>query len=222
MSTHPSYSFPLRTLYSLAHLHTVCSILATRVSVRAQTLSCSDFVTPQTVACQDPLSMGFPRQEYWSRLPFPTRIPRQELWIPRQDFPDLGIKPESLPSLALACRFFTTQSPGKPLSTYPPRHKSISIPQSSSAPPPPRHCLEFLVETDLSFSEFPWYVTNLSHCTFQFLYCSTLFLNYGFFLLRTCKLLEDRIWIWFISVSPKALGTVFHKYEAFDKCLSSK
>ena len=29
------------------------------------------FVTPWTVACQAPLSMGFPRQEYWSGLPFP-------------------------------------------------------------------------------------------------------------------------------------------------------
>ena len=29
------------------------------------------FVTPWTVACQAPLSMGFSRQEYWSRLPCP-------------------------------------------------------------------------------------------------------------------------------------------------------
>ena len=29
------------------------------------------FTTPWTVACQAPLSMGFPRQEYWSGLPFP-------------------------------------------------------------------------------------------------------------------------------------------------------
>ena len=29
-------------------------------------------VTPWTVACQTPLSMGFSRQEYWSELPFPT------------------------------------------------------------------------------------------------------------------------------------------------------
>ena len=28
------------------------------------------FVTPWTVACQAPLSMGFSRQEYWSGLPF--------------------------------------------------------------------------------------------------------------------------------------------------------
>ena len=27
---------------------------------------------PWTVACQAPLSMGFPRQEYWSGLPFPS------------------------------------------------------------------------------------------------------------------------------------------------------
>ena len=28
------------------------------------------FATPWTVACQDPLSMEFSRQEYWSGLPF--------------------------------------------------------------------------------------------------------------------------------------------------------
>ena len=41
------------------------------------------FVTPWMVAHQAPLSMGFPRQEYWSRLPFPSQ----------GDLPDLGIKP---------------------------------------------------------------------------------------------------------------------------------
>ena len=29
------------------------------------------FVTPQTIALQAPLSVGFPRQEYWSGLPCP-------------------------------------------------------------------------------------------------------------------------------------------------------
>ena len=29
-----------------------------------------DFATPRTVSHQAPLSIGFPRQEYWSRLPF--------------------------------------------------------------------------------------------------------------------------------------------------------
>ena len=30
------------------------------------------FVTPWTVACQAPLSIGFPRQEYWSGSPLPS------------------------------------------------------------------------------------------------------------------------------------------------------
>ena len=30
------------------------------------------FVTPWTEAYQDPLSMGFSRQEYWSGLPLPS------------------------------------------------------------------------------------------------------------------------------------------------------
>ena len=35
-------------------------------------LSCVwPFATPWTVAHQVPLSMGFPRQEYWGMLPFP-------------------------------------------------------------------------------------------------------------------------------------------------------
>ena len=34
--------------------------------------SCRTLVTPGTVACQAPLSMGFSRQEYWSELPFPS------------------------------------------------------------------------------------------------------------------------------------------------------
>ena len=48
--------------------------------------------------------MGFPRQGYWSRLPFP----------PPGDFPDPGIEPESLASFALAGGFFTTEPSGKP------------------------------------------------------------------------------------------------------------
>ena len=51
---------------------------------------------------QAPLSMGFPRQEYQSGLPFPSQ----------GDLPNPGIKPES-PELAGG--FFTTEPPGKPL-----------------------------------------------------------------------------------------------------------
>ena len=30
------------------------------------------FVAPWTVASQAPLSIGFPKQEYWSKWPFPS------------------------------------------------------------------------------------------------------------------------------------------------------
>ena len=43
------------------------------------------FATPQTVACQVPLSMGFPRQEYWNGLPFHSA----------RDLPKPGIEPRS-------------------------------------------------------------------------------------------------------------------------------
>ena len=43
------------------------------------------FATPWTAACQAPLSMGFSRQEYWRRLPFP----------PPGDLPNPGIEPGS-------------------------------------------------------------------------------------------------------------------------------
>ena len=46
------------------------------------------------VACQAPLSTGFPRQEYWNELSFPSP----------GDLPDPGIEPESP---ALAGRFFS-------------------------------------------------------------------------------------------------------------------
>ena len=36
--------------------------------------SCPTLATPWTIACQAALSMGFSRQEYWSRLPFLTHI----------------------------------------------------------------------------------------------------------------------------------------------------
>ena len=64
----------------------------------------SDSVTPWTVACQAPLSIGFPKQEYWSGLPFPSP----------GDLSEPGIE---LASPALAGGFFTTKPPGKPILT---------------------------------------------------------------------------------------------------------
>ena len=63
------------------------------------------FGTAWTVARQAPLSLGFPRQEYWSGLPFPAP----------EDLPDPGTEPMSPMSPASAKGFFTTELPGKPI-----------------------------------------------------------------------------------------------------------
>ena len=59
------------------------------------------FGTPWTVAHQVPPSMGFPREEYWSGLPFPFP----------GDFPDPGIEPRSP---ALQADALVSEPPGKP------------------------------------------------------------------------------------------------------------
>ena len=55
---------------------------------------------------QAPLSMRFPRQEYWSGLSFPSP----------GDLPDSGIKLMSPACPAFADRFFTIEPCEKPLS----------------------------------------------------------------------------------------------------------
>ena len=107
-----SYSFSAKIIINNNHLKTVVHLLVPgtvlgsgdsvekRTYVRACMLSSLSrvqlFATPWTVAHQAPLSTGFPRQEYWSGLPFP----------PPRDLPDPGIKPMSLGSPAFAGRYF--------------------------------------------------------------------------------------------------------------------
>ena len=88
----------------------------------------SFFCDPMDYSLQNPLSMGFPRQNYWSALPFPSL----------GDLRDPEIKP---PSPALAGKIFTTEPPGKPqecwyhaLSTY-----RAKCPYCSSPTPPGRY-----------------------------------------------------------------------------------
>ena len=59
------------------------------------------FATPWTVAHQAPLSMGFPRQEYWGGMSFPSP----------KGLPNAGIKPMSL---ALQADSLPSEPPGKP------------------------------------------------------------------------------------------------------------
>ena len=62
------------------------------------------FMTPWTVTRQAPLSVRFPRQGYWSVLPFPSP----------GDLPNSKIETSSPASPAFAGEFFTTEPPGKP------------------------------------------------------------------------------------------------------------
>ena len=59
---------------------------------------------PMDCSRQAPLSMGFPRQEHWSRLPFPSQ----------GDVPDPGIEARSP---ALTGGLVTAEPPGKPRET---------------------------------------------------------------------------------------------------------
>ena len=63
-------------------------------------LAMIDSVTPWTIACQAPPSVGFSRQEHWSGWPFP----------PPRGLPQPGM--ESV-CPALAGRFFTGEPSGK-------------------------------------------------------------------------------------------------------------
>ena len=72
----PSLCVP-KTMAGLAH------VLTPTLHACCRSVVSDPFMTPWTVACQAPLSMGFSRQEWWSGLPFPSP----------GDLPDPGIKP---------------------------------------------------------------------------------------------------------------------------------
>ena len=98
--------FPDTTL----KIHTLRTTALINISIVVQSVSLVQlFMTPRTVALQPPLSMGFPRQEYLSGLPFPSL----------GDLSDPGIEPTS-PALAGGFFFFflITEPPGKPMSIY--------------------------------------------------------------------------------------------------------
>jgi len=76
-------------------------------------------VTPWTVAHQAPLSMGFPGQEYWHGLPFPSL----------GDLLDSGIKPRSP---ALQADSLLAEPPGKP-------HSHLHVSVLSTSHLIPRH-----------------------------------------------------------------------------------
>ena len=58
----------------------------------SRSVGSSSLVTPWTVGRQAPVSLGFPREEYWSGLSFP----------PPGDLPDLGMSHKTISLMSLA------------------------------------------------------------------------------------------------------------------------
>ena len=77
--------------------------------MKVKLLSCVQlFATPWTVAFQAPLSMGFSRQECWSRVLCP----------PPGDLLDPGIEPGSPPSSALQSDSLPLSHRGSPIRAF--------------------------------------------------------------------------------------------------------
>ena len=137
-------SLPLVTLFPV--LEHVCVLSHGRLSA-----------TPWTVPSQAPLSMGFPRQEYWSGLPLP---------FPGY-LPDPGI--ESVSPL-LAGGFFITEPPRKPQILSVPKLGTLPVFQSpgqvpSYPIPSPYHLLPLFPESTQPQSVLVTTANLCSPCT---------------------------------------------------------
>ena len=84
------------------------------------------FVTPWTLAHQAPLSMEFSRQEYWSRMPFPST----------GVLPNPGSEPRSP---ALQANSLPSEHPGSPPNLLQSVHFSGSVMSNSLRPHEPQH-----------------------------------------------------------------------------------
>ena len=90
-----------------------------RAGAHAQPLSSAQLLAPAwAVAHQGPLSRRFPRQGYWSGLPFP----------PPADFPDPGIK-LAFPASPVG-GIFTAEPPGMPASSLILAHFGLGAPDN--------------------------------------------------------------------------------------------
>ena len=98
----------------------------------------SDSCDAWTVAHQAPLSMGYPRQEYWSGLPFPS--------------PGDLLYPGVFCLSCLAGGFFSTAPPGKPI-------KYLYMPISLQYFPLALSCL---LVTGLVYDTSSWYFRLLN------------------------------------------------------------
>ena len=121
--------------------------------------SCLTLCNPLAVALQAPLSMGFPRQEYWSGLPFP----------PPGDLPTQGSNPGHLHCRWILYQLSYQGSPGILLYIRFPQFIHLIIeslypltnisPFSSPSQPPAAAIPLFLCIQLLLNSTFKWYLT---------------------------------------------------------------
>ena len=123
--------------YCLSILYVCCCCWVSRWATS------DSFATPWTVACQASLSMGFPRQEYWSGLPFPSP----------GDPPNPGIEPAFSASPALSGGFFTTE----PLEKQAHFTHSVSVNPRLLIYPFPSSCLVTISLISMSVSLFLFY-----------------------------------------------------------------
>ena len=94
-------SHTLNSVITCKMVQNLLEAVSSSVASVTQLLSCIQlFETPCIVARQAPLSMEFPRQEYWSGLLFPTPVA----------LPYPGMESVSLVSPALAGRFFISRA----------------------------------------------------------------------------------------------------------------
>ena len=77
--------------------------------------SCLILVTPWTIACQAALSVGFPRQEHWSGLPFPS--PGDPPMSPTLQADSLPLSHQGSPKNPIYSAYVSLPFPTRPLTT---------------------------------------------------------------------------------------------------------
>ena len=110
------------------------------------------FVVSWIIGCQPPLSIRFPRQEYWSGLSFP--------------FPEDILNPGIAPvSSALAGWVFTIEPPGNPNSIHISKYNLFQ-----------KHFpLSFLVYSEVYHRGTVWFIASaLSNLFFRYVYLHTI------------------------------------------------
>ena len=139
--------------------------------------SCLNICILCTVTRQDPLSMRFSRQDYWSGLP----------WPPPGDLPNPATEPAFLMSSALAGRFFTTSTTWEtPFSGVIEHFQLISISQENGRGLP--------IPTSKLLCVWPFSEKTFEVCSFSLGFLCPFFLLLGL----ACPFLE--LWLWYLPL----------------------